>query len=511
GPIRRSPVLILGDEPRVAVPIARSLHRRRVPVDVASLSDHAPELASRAIRFQHRLPSSPHEPHPPRGAFADLVREFGYDMAIPTSDTALCLVSGAYEWLSDLLHVACPAPHIVRRVLDKDVTLATARGLGILVPTTHLVDDLAALYALRDRLRFPLLAKDRSKTALHKSTFKVRYFADFGELERAFLDDPSLGSRTVLQEYYPGEDIGLGVLMHRGEMVAGCQYRSIKDLPYAGGVTVLAVSEPIDPAIQRGAMELLRALEWEGIALVEYRRDPATGRAALLEVNGRYWGSASLAIRRRRPAAIRVAAGPRGALDVPPSCSVDDVRWTAGHLRRLHGLCSDPVPEGIPTPRGGRSWSIFRGPSPTVVSAGTPDPAPALREVSHDRRADCHRYQAGPRAIDPEAAETPGLRGGSAHGEDGDRACPVSRRLHAVGWMATVRAGGGGGTADKSPRARISGRAGQNLRDLGYLECRPREGVARSADREASPPAAFLEYVASGRCLPEPTAFWAGV
>jgi hypothetical protein len=40
---------------------------------------------------------------------------------------------------------------------------------------------------------------------------------------------------------------------------------------------------------------LLRAIGWEGPAMVEYRHDPATGRYRLMEINGRFWGSIPLA------------------------------------------------------------------------------------------------------------------------------------------------------------------------------------------------------------------------
>ena len=39
------PVLVLGEEPRIVVNIARSLHRRGVIVDVGTLSSDAPLIA----------------------------------------------------------------------------------------------------------------------------------------------------------------------------------------------------------------------------------------------------------------------------------------------------------------------------------------------------------------------------------------------------------------------------------------------------------------------------------
>jgi hypothetical protein len=51
------PVLVLGGAPRVAVAIARSLERHRVPVDVAAFRDEdQPVIASRAVQSFRRVP-----------------------------------------------------------------------------------------------------------------------------------------------------------------------------------------------------------------------------------------------------------------------------------------------------------------------------------------------------------------------------------------------------------------------------------------------------------------------
>ena len=55
------PVLVLGEEPRIVVNIARSLHRHGVVVDVGTLSSDAPLLRSRAIRQCLSLPDPRHD------------------------------------------------------------------------------------------------------------------------------------------------------------------------------------------------------------------------------------------------------------------------------------------------------------------------------------------------------------------------------------------------------------------------------------------------------------------
>ena len=56
----------------------------------------------------------------------------------------------------------------------------------------------------------------------------------------------------------------------------------------------MAISEETDPVLAEASYKLLRALEWEGVAMVEFRRNPVDGKAALMEINGRYWGTTSL-------------------------------------------------------------------------------------------------------------------------------------------------------------------------------------------------------------------------
>jgi hypothetical protein len=42
--------------------------------------------------------------------------------------------------------------------------------------------------------------------------------------------------------------------------------------------------------------ELLQILEWQGVAMVEYKTERASGTPYLMEINGRFWGSLQLAI-----------------------------------------------------------------------------------------------------------------------------------------------------------------------------------------------------------------------
>jgi predicted ATP-grasp superfamily ATP-dependent carboligase len=55
----------------------------------------------------------------------------------------------------------------------------------------------------------------------------------------------------------------------------------------------------LDPALVDPGIRLLDALDWQGVAMVECKREPGPtggGRPVVMEVNGRFWGSLQLAI-----------------------------------------------------------------------------------------------------------------------------------------------------------------------------------------------------------------------
>ena len=381
------PVLILGAEPRVAVPIARSLAGHGIPVDVAALATSAPGLRSRAIRHVVCLPNNADSPAEFIDALSGYVQRESVDMLIPTSDTALMLVARHYERLKPLLHLACPPPEVIARVLDKDLTLDVARTCGIAVPATCLMAASADVEEIAARLRFPVVVKARSKSHATANAFKVRYFNEASALKEQFANEPQFGADHLIQEYCPGDGVGLGILIHRGTIVTAFQHRRLKELPATGGVGVLAVSERPDPRLLEMSQRLLRALEWEGVAMVEFRHDRSSDRAVLMEVNGRYWGSCSFALRAGVHVPVyewQLAHDRRP--DVPQSYPAGlRWRWTSGCAQRLSRLFTDPPVEGIV--RSSAWGELLRSAAdftPSTLSAlgSVRDPMPAASELS---------------------------------------------------------------------------------------------------------------------------------
>ena len=77
--------------------------------------------------------------------------------------------------------------------------------------------------------------------------------------------------------------------------IAWFAHRRIREKPPSGGVSVLCESVAVDPMLKEYAERLLRAAEYRGVAMVEFRIG-TDGRPYLMEVNARFWGSLQLAI-----------------------------------------------------------------------------------------------------------------------------------------------------------------------------------------------------------------------
>ena len=364
-----SPVLVLGSEPRIAVTIARSLHRRGIPVDVCRFGGE-PDVTSTSIRRTFILPT---ESADAGRWLTTVVREQGYSYIMPTSDSALAAILPVYDELASITGLSCPPPDSLRSVLDKNTTLRVAREIGLPTPGTSL-----------EAISGPIVVKPVDKAYRHP--FKVRYFSSTRDYRAALAGDTTLGQGVMLQEFVPGDGVGVVLLMHQGECVDAFQHRRIRELPWSGGVAVVAVSEPPAPALYQGAISLLRALGWEGVAMVEFRHDPVTGRFALMEVNGRYFGSLSLSYL----AGIDFPYHDWQLAHGETPTTVEHYRyglrwrWSAGVLYRMRTLRSEGPPWMARPGIGAELLGMLRDFLPSTRDAlwTWSDPAPALRETA---------------------------------------------------------------------------------------------------------------------------------
>jgi len=334
----KRPVLVVGWIPRIIVPIARSLHRNGVPVDVVDFNLQ-PRIHSRAIREFRRIPRPYLDPMQFVQQLQDLIRQGGHDMVVPTDDQALVALAEHYDEFKHLAHIACPPPEITARVLDKNSTLQIAQKCGIRVPRTKVISNSVQLLEFVGSLPFPWVLKPASKETRVEET-KSYSFAAAHEVTAKFSTVQEFTPPLLLQEYCSGAGVGVEMLMHEGECRAVFQHRRLQEYPYTGGFSVTAVAERPDPVLVEQSLALLRALEWDGPAMVEFKVNPSDGSAVLMEVNGRYWGTISLPITAGIDFPLYHWQLRHGEVPAVPSQPAAGTkwRWTRGHIHLAHDL-----------------------------------------------------------------------------------------------------------------------------------------------------------------------------
>jgi predicted ATP-grasp superfamily ATP-dependent carboligase len=294
-------VIVLGVDTPIGLAVVRDLGRAGFEVTGFGSRRNALGLAS---RYCHRR--RVREPQEER-----LVAQLLFEAAdvercflIAVSEANINLVNRHRELLDERLVLLVPPAAQMAKVLDKQVTLAAARRVGISTPVSHSVDPQRELAPQLEAIRYPVVLKwaaphrvsDRLASA-GQPLRKLQYCQTAGALERALAAYAGIGEYPLVQEYCPGRGLGQFFLCQEGEALLRFQHERINEWPPEGGTSTLCRSLPLTwhrDCLARSEA-LLRELAWTGVAMVEYRYHEATGDYWLMEINGRFWGSLPLA------------------------------------------------------------------------------------------------------------------------------------------------------------------------------------------------------------------------
>ncbi len=147
--------------------------------------------------------------------------------------------------------------------------------------------------------RYPLVVKPARSVVTGvagRRKVGVRYARDGKGLAEIIRQLGPEAGPFLLQTRIHGPGVGIFLLRWNGSILATFAHRRIREKPPSGGVSVCCESIAAPSELVRQSTRLLEALNWEGVAMVEFKQDRRTGRHYLMEVNPRFWGSLQLAI-----------------------------------------------------------------------------------------------------------------------------------------------------------------------------------------------------------------------
>jgi predicted ATP-grasp superfamily ATP-dependent carboligase len=294
---RRSTILVTDAGRASAISIIRSLGRKGWPIIAADSDPRSVGFCSRYTHARLIYPAPQTAPGEFVARLLNFARDNGVDLIIPVTDEVIFPLSQARAQFEDICQLALPDPAALEVVTNKLKTFELARRLRVPVPRTCLVHTVQEAVDQGPALGWPVVLKPQVSRLYREhvgvEAFQVCYAENTaglaGQMQRFEGRCP-----VLLQEYCQGAGYGVELLMHRGRLLAAFQHKRLREIPVTGGASTFRESVAFDPVLCGHAIKMLAALNWTGLAMVEFK--VSADGPKLMEINGRVWGSLPLAV-----------------------------------------------------------------------------------------------------------------------------------------------------------------------------------------------------------------------
>lgn len=298
-PIKRGGVLVTDGDQRSTLALVRALGRAGISVVVGESRTESLAGSSRYCAARVRYPSPSEDSAAFQQFLYEELKREQHSILIPMTDVTTRLVAQVRASIEPLVNVPIPAEDAIHRSQDKGYVIELAQELGIPCPRTVSLDNGGDPAELARAMHFPVVVKPRFSHFFrsgHWLSGPVVYARTPEELTFKFSESDRQIPRPLIQEKLTGEGRGVFLLIWNGELKAAFCHRRVREKPPSGGVSVYRESIPLDELLVEKSLALLKELDWQGVAMVEFKIDRQDGLAKLMEVNGRFWGSLQLAI-----------------------------------------------------------------------------------------------------------------------------------------------------------------------------------------------------------------------
>lgn len=285
-------LVIGGDHPGLA--IARSLGRRGIPVCILD-DQHSISKYSRYTRRVLRVKDLRDEQNT-----IDSVLEAGhrYDLRdwvlFPTRDETVVAFSRHRERLAEFFRVTTPDWETIRWAWDKNNTYKLATQLGVPAPRTWNVQSAEELPALFSKL--PLAIKPAIKENFFYATGAKAWRAETPEQLRDLFEAAAKRiniNEIMIQEIIPGYgacQVSYCTFFRDGAAHGSLVAKRLRQHPREFGRAASYVETAELPEVEELSLRFLRAINFYGIAELEFKQDPRDQQYKLLDVNARAWG-----------------------------------------------------------------------------------------------------------------------------------------------------------------------------------------------------------------------------
>jgi len=290
-------VLVLGKSDSSCLTVIRSLGRQGIEVHVAWCPPDAVLLRSRYVRRVHALtPFSPTN-DAWKQAFVELCRRERFDLVIPTNDPTIIPLQEHRRDLEPHARIYLLNDRAFEVGYDKLKSYEVCAAVGVRVPKFKILPIPAEPADVLREFRLPVVVKARS-------SFRAE---DLGDRRRTRVARDEAGLRqwldilkgraedVLIEEYCEGDGGGIDVLCADGEVVHAFQHlrlhegRGYSSAPYR-------VSAPVHQGMLEETRKYVRALDYTGVLMLEFRLNATTGDWIFHDFNARFWAALPLTV-----------------------------------------------------------------------------------------------------------------------------------------------------------------------------------------------------------------------
>ncbi|MFW8600786.1 ATP-grasp domain-containing protein [Desulfobacterota bacterium M19] len=293
-------ILVTDGENRSSLAVTRSLGKAGCRVVIAGKKKKNLSSCSRYCTSAYQVPS----PIQGGDGFLRVIKEIlireKVGVIYPMTEPAVMLLSKYREQLPVAATLACPTIDKIKSVFNKFSVFKLAQENNVAIPATLFIENRKDFNRKKTTIsQFPLVAKpamSRIPTEQNFIATSVKYANNIEELTELYNKHEAFNYPSLIQEKIIGPGTGLFTLFDKNHHLALFSHKRLREKPPSGGVSVVCESCQLDKEMVESARRLLAAVGWQGVAMVEFKRDERDGKAKLMEINGRFWGSLQLAI-----------------------------------------------------------------------------------------------------------------------------------------------------------------------------------------------------------------------
>ncbi|MEQ8469747.1 MAG: ATP-grasp domain-containing protein [Marinoscillum sp.] len=222
-------------------------------------------------------------------AIAEVSRTQHIDLIMPYDELESLIVSEHKDWLSEFAPVVpLTDPKLFQTAINKNNLDAFLASEKIEVMPKSVLLNAGSTLKDFNGLKFPLLIKP-SRSSFGRGIVTIKD----EETLKGYLSAKGKNlDGFAAQEFIVGSDISCNVFAVDGEIRHyTIQESPVKQLDNYAKNDDLVFHD--DPEVIETISTVTKALNWNGVACLDLRRDAQTGKIYLLEINGRFWGSVS--------------------------------------------------------------------------------------------------------------------------------------------------------------------------------------------------------------------------